>query len=193
MSTLGRIPGWLGQVVAWSFVITVAAVLTVTVVAPRFGGATPYTVLTSSMEPGMPAGSLVVVKPVDPDQVGVGAVVTYQLESGEADVVTHRVVSVENAINGEQTFVTQGDANDAVDPESVRPVQIRGQRWYSVPYLGHVNKLLSGNQRQIAVNVTAVLLLAYAASMFTSSIGDRRRARREDRRTREQTKSGGLA
>jgi len=193
MSTLGRVLGWLGQVVAWLFVITVAAVLAVTVVVPRFGGATSYTVLTSSMEPGMPAGSLVVVKPTDPDQLGVGSVVTYQLESGEADVVTHRVVGVENAINGERTFVTQGDANDAADPASVRPVQIRGQRWYSVPYLGHVSKLLSGNQRQAAVYVVVALLLAYAAFMFTSSIGDRRRARREDQGAREHTREEVLA
>lgn len=193
MSTLGRVLGWLGQVVAWSFVIAIAAVLTVTVVVPRFGGATPYTVLTTSMEPGMPAGSLVVVKPTDPSHLGVGAVITYQLESGEAGVVTHRVVGVENAINGERTFVTQGDANDTADPETVRPVQIRGQHWYSVPYLGHVNKLLSGNQRQTAVYVVVALLLAYAAYMFTSSIGDRRRARREDRGTRERTREEVLA
>lgn len=186
MSRSGRVLGWLGQVVAWSFVIVIVAALTATVLVPRVSGATPYTVLTSSMEPGMPAGTLVVVKPVDPDQLGVGTVITYQLESGEESVVTHRVVAVENAINGEQTFVTQGDANDVVDPEPVRPVQIRGQRWYSVPYLGHVNKVLTGSQRQLAVYVVGSLLLAYAAFMFTSSMRDRRRARQEDQESSEQ-------
>lgn len=175
---LGHGMGWLGQVLAWSFVIAVAAVLAVTVVVPRFAGATPYTVLTSSMRPGMPPGTLVVVKPVDPAQLGVGEVVTYQLKSGEPAVVTHRVVAVTSAINGERTFVTQGDANEAPDPLPVRPVQIKGQRWYSVPYLGRVNTLLNGSQRQDGVIVVAVLLLAYAAFMFTGSIAERRRARR---------------
>ncbi len=178
MSTLRRVVGWLGQVVAWSFVLGVVAVLIVTVLVPRVAGGTPYTVLTSSMTPGMPPGTLVVVKPVDPRELGVGTVITYQLESGEAAVVTHRVVAVENAINGEQTFITQGDANDVSDPEPVLPVQIRGQRWYSVPYLGHVNKLLTGSQRQVAVYVATSLLLAYAAFMFTSSVRERRRSGR---------------
>ena len=188
MSTLGRVLGWLGQALAWAFVIAVAAVLTVTVAVPRFAGATPYTVLTSSMEPGMPAGSLVVVRPVDPDQLGVGSVVTYQLESGEAAVVTHRVVAIENAINGEQAFITQGDANDAADPEPVRFVQIKGEHWYALPHLGHVNKLLSGSQRQLAVYVVGALLLAYAAFMFTSSIRERGRSRRDEREVEEQAK-----
>lgn len=173
MSTLRRASGWLGQVLAWSFVIATAAVLAVTVLVPRLGGATPYTVLTSSMEPGMPPGTLVVVKPVDPDDLAVGTVITYQLESGEAAVVTHRVVAVETAINGEQRFVTQGDANDAPDPEPVLPVQIRGQRWYSVPHLGRVNQLFTGSQRQLAVYGVGSLLLAYAGLMFTSSFRER--------------------
>lgn len=177
MGTLGRGLGWLGQVAAWSFVIAVSAVLAVTVVVPRLAGATPYTVLTSSMEPRMPPGTLVVVKPVDPEDVGVGDVVTYQLESGKPAVVTHRVVAVEQAINGDLTFVTQGDANDAVDPMPVLPVQINGRRWYAVPYLGHVNKLLEGSQRQLAVFVVAGLLLAYAAFMLTASVTERRRTK----------------
>ncbi len=184
MSRLGHVLGWLGQVVAWSFVLGVVAVLIVTVLVPRVAGGAPYTVLTSSMAPGMPPGTLVVVKPVDPRELGVGTVITYQLESGEAAVVTHRVVAVENAINGEQTFITQGDANDVPDPEPVLPVQIRGQRWYAVPYLGHVNKLLTGSQRQVAVFGVASLLLAYAAFMFTSSVRERRRSRRTDHDSR---------
>lgn len=185
MSTPGRIVGWLGQVLAWSCVVAVAAVLTVTVLVPRLAGATPYTVLTGSMSPGLPAGSLVVVKPVAADEVGVGAVITYQLESGEPAVATHRVVAVETAINGDRAFVTQGDANDVADPQSVREVQIKGERWYSVPYLGHVNTLLSGNQRQIGVYVIGSLLLAYAAYMFTSSIRERRRRPEDDQRSAE--------
>ncbi len=176
MSALGRASGWLGQVLAWCFVIATAGVLAVTVLVPRLGGATPYTVLTSSMEPGMPPGTLIVVKPVGPDELGVGTVITYQLESGQAPVVTHRVVAVETAINGERTFVTQGDANDAPDPEPVRPVQIRGRLWYDVPHLGHVNALLTGAQRQLVVYGVAALLLGYAAFMFATGFRGRRAA-----------------
>ena len=46
--------------------------------------------LTSSMEPGLPPGTLVIVKPIDPVDVRIGTVITYQLESGKPTVVTHR-------------------------------------------------------------------------------------------------------
>jgi len=169
--------GRAGQVLSWLVVLAVLAVLAVAVVVPRVTGATPYTVLTGSMEPAYPPGTLVVVRPVPPEELGTGDVVTYQLESGEAPVATHRVVAVSADLTGEISFTTQGDANDAPDPQPVRPVQVKGELWYSVPYLGHVNNLLSGSQRQVAVYLIGSLLLGYAAFMFTSSVRDRKRSR----------------
>lgn len=177
MSTVGRTLGWAWQVAAWSFVIGVTGVLAVALVVPRIAGATPYSVVSSSMEPDLPSGSLVVVRPVDPAAIGLGSVITYQLESGEAAVVTHRVVAVETAIDGELRFVTQGDANDAPDTDRVRPVQIRGERWYAVPRLGHLNALLTGSERQLVAVVVASLLLGYSA--FTVICWIRARSRRD--------------
>jgi signal peptidase len=165
--------GWLGQLVAWSAIVAVAGVLLAAVLVPRFGGGTPYTVLTGSMQPGMPPGTLVVTRPVAPEDIAVGAVITYQLRSGEPAVATHRVVAAGLDGRGEHVFQTQGDANAAPDRAWVRPVQVVGERWYSVPQLGHVNTLLSGQQRQTAVYAVAVLLLGYAAFMLTGSVRDR--------------------
>ncbi len=46
--------GWAGQVFAWLVILAMVSLLAVAVVIPRLGGATPYTVLTGSMQPGMP-------------------------------------------------------------------------------------------------------------------------------------------
>lgn len=165
--------GWLGQLLAWMVILTVTTMLVVTVGIPRVAGATPYTVLTGSMSPGMPPGTLVVVKPAD--QIGIGDVVTYQLQSGKPAVVTHRVVSVAPGADGKTMFQTQGDANDVPDENWVSEVQIRGVRWYSVPFLGHVNNLLTGKERQMAVYAVAALLLGYAGAMLAGSLRDRRR------------------
>jgi signal peptidase len=70
------------------------ALALVGVVAPLVLGATPYTVLTGSMRPTYPPGTMVVVRPVDVERVAPGDVVTYQLASGRPEVVTHRVVAV---------------------------------------------------------------------------------------------------
>lgn len=169
--------GWWGQVLAWLVILGVAAVLAAAVLVPRLAGATPYTVLTGSMDPTFPPGTLVVVKSVPVEEIRTGDVVTYQLESGKRAVVTHRVTEVGTSLEGEMSLTTQGDANDVADLEPVRPVQLKGRVWYAVPYLGHVNNLITGNQRQLVVYVVGGGLVLYAAYMFTSAARDRHRTR----------------
>ncbi len=173
--------GWVGQVIAWSIILAVGALLVVSVLIPRIVGATPYTILTSSMEPAMPPGTLVVVKPVDTDQIGVGEVVTYQLESGQSTVVTHRVAAVGLTAKGETVFTTQGDANDVADEKPVRPVQIRGERLYFVPYIGKVTTVVTSSQRGVATVVIVLGLFGYSASMLVGAARDRRRPPTSDR------------
>lgn len=165
----------MGRVLAWLVILAVAAILLLAVFVPRVAGATPYAVLTGSMRPDLPPGTLVVVKPKDFDQIAVGDVVTYQLESGRSEVVTHRVVGVNVGMDGERTLRTRGDANGALDADPVREVQVKGVLWYSVPVLGHAHTMLDGKERQMAVYVVAALLLGYAGFMFTSALRDRRR------------------
>lgn len=167
--------GRLIQAASWFVMSAVLLVLCVSVLVPRLAGATPYTILTSSMEPGMPAGTLIVVKTVDEADIAISTVITYQLESGERDVVTHRVVGIGFDGHGARIFRTQGDANSAPDAEPVRPVQVKGEKWYAIPYLGHVSNLLTSAQRQSAVVVVAAGLLVYAASMFAAAARSRRR------------------
>lgn len=178
MRRLGRVFAWCCHLLSWVVVLAVAAVVTVAVLLPRVGGATPYTVLTGSMRPSMPPGTMVVVRPKPIDDIRVGDVMTYQLRSGEPAVVTHRVIAVGIDGAGHRIFRTQGDANDIPDAAWVRPVQVKGIRWYAVQHLGRVSNLLDGAQRQLVLTVVVSILLAYAASMFASDLRDRRRRRR---------------
>lgn len=170
--------GWVGQVIAWLVILGVVVALAAAVLVPRLAGATPYTVLTGSMQPKYPPGTLVVVKPVEFDDIGLNDVITYQRESGEAAVVTHRVVGTGSRFDGTRTLITQGDANDDPDRDPVLAVQVKGELWYSVPYLGYVNTALSGSQRQWAVLGVSAALVGYAAYMFVGAFRDRRRSRR---------------
>lgn len=170
---------WVGQAVAWAVILVAVFVLAVAVLIPRITGATPYTILTGSMKPTYPPGTLVVAKPVEAGQIGVGSVITFQLRSGDPTVVTHRVVGVSYAADGEPEFVTQGDANDAADLEPVKPVQVRGALWYAVPRLGWASTAVDQDQRNAAVSAVAGGLGLYALTMFGGTLRDlaRRRAR----------------
>lgn len=157
--------------------LAAAAILAVAVLVPRLAGATPYTVLTGSMQPAYPPGTMIVARPVTADDVALGTVITFQLTSGDPTVVTHRVVTIARKPDGDLRFQTKGDANDAPDPQWVRPEQVRGALWYAVPRLGYLSDLLTGEQRQRGVVVVAVVLLGYAALMAAGGARDRRRAR----------------
>jgi signal peptidase len=168
------------RVTVWLVLLTAVAALAAAVAVPRLAGATPYSITTGSMRPAYPPGTLVVVKPVPIDEIRIGDVITYQLESGEAPVVTHRVVEVGTNLDGDARLVTQGDANDIPDAEPVRPVQVKGRLWYSVPYLGYVNNVVGGDERRIGVYLVAAGLFGYAAYMFVSAGRERRRTRSPD-------------
>ena len=166
---------------SWLFLFIAVGLLAAVVVVPRLAGTTPYTIMTSSMRPHMPPGTLVVAKTVDPATLHTGDVITYQLRSGQPDVVTHRIVGVGQDGRGERLFTMKGDNNPTTDPAPARAVQIKGKVWYSVPYIGYLNQVITGRQHIIAVYVVAGLLFAYALFMTVSSALDRRRARKEPR------------
>jgi signal peptidase len=156
-----RVLGFAGKALATVVLITGTFALLAGVVVPRLAGATPYTVLTGSMEPVLPVGTLVIAG--SPGQIGIGDIVTYQIRSGDPMVATHRVIGVGTAVDGEPTFITKGDANQTTDPGAVRLTQVRGTLWYYVPYLGYLSALLSSSERQLGVLAVAVALLGYAA------------------------------
>lgn len=91
------------------FICLVFSVFTV----PRLFGIIPFVVQSSSMEPGIPTGSVVFTNANDTD-VAVDDVITYSLSTGENTgvYVTHRVYD----INEERGLIqTKGDNNDHPD------------------------------------------------------------------------------
>lgn len=150
---------------------------------PAVVGGMPLTVLSGSMEPVYSPGDLVVVKPTPAEDIRVGEILAYQLNSGEPTRVTHRVISRSVSSSGETLFTTQGDANSAPDEKPVREVQVVGTVWYAIPWLGWVNQAISGQTRQWLIPLVAGLLFVYAAwSVFTGLI-----SRARDRKKKKST------
>jgi signal peptidase I len=161
-----------------AFVVLVGALV---IVIPAISGSTPMTVLTSSMEPTYPPGTLIIVKPIAPEAVRMGDALTYQIESGKPAVVTHRVTAIQYSDSGELTFITKGDNNGLADKLPVMPVQIKGTVWYSVPWIGYVNNIINGDARSWIVPLIATGLLLYGGYAFASGIVTTARKRRQTR------------
>lgn len=163
--------------VAVAVLVGILATGALAIAVPALTGSTALTVLTSSMEPHLPPGTMVVVRPTDPADVEPGMVLTYQLRSGEPTLITHRVTQVLAGADGERRFITKGDNNAEADADPVREVQMRGTVWYAIPWLGWVAIAITGPHRAIMVAVAVLVLFGYAAWAFGSSIIDRVRKR----------------
>lgn len=168
---------WVRTIGSCLLLLAAAAVLAALVVVPRLSGATPYTVLTGSMAPTLTPGTLIVVKPVAPTDLVAGDVITFQIQSDNPAVNTHRITQVVYDAQGSPRFQTRGDANNVTDRDLLVPGQIRGRLWYSVPYLGYANSALAGESRPILLLIAVSGLGVYAVWMFGSSVSDRRQVR----------------
>lgn len=170
---------YLGLGLSGGLLALVAALAAVAVVIPALTGSVPLTVLTGSMEPGLPPGTLVVVRHTPVTDIRIGDVMTYQIESGKPAVVTHRVTSVVDSSDGSRTYTTQGDNNPQADPNPVVEEQVKGTVWYSIPLLGFLAVGLGDGGKSWLVSALAILLLGYASFLVVSGVGDARRKRAE--------------
>ncbi|MFJ6651592.1 signal peptidase I [Microbacterium sp. NPDC091313] len=168
---------YLGTALSAAVLVLVLAVAVLTIALPALTGARAFTVLTSSMEPHLPPGTLLIVRPTPAQDVRVGDVLTYQIASGRPDVVTHRVVARAANSDGTVSFTTRGDANPVDDPRPVQEVQVVGTLWYAVPLVGWANTVINGELRAAVIPVVAGGLFVYALAQFALAIRARRRGR----------------
>lgn len=163
-----------GTAIAAGMLIIVCGLLVVTVGVPIATGSDTYTVLTRSMEPGLPPGTLLVVRPTAAADLHIGDVVTYQLQSGKPDVVTHRIVRVEASSDGTRRYVTRGDANAVADASPVRAEQVRGRVWYAVPGIGWLAIVKNSTSLQPWLVGIGALLVLYSLVSIVSWVRKRR-------------------
>jgi len=116
---------------AFIILLMIAAVLTF--LAPRFGWRVD-TVYSSSMEPELKVGGVVVTRPVEAEKIRVGDIITFRSPLNEK-MTTHRVIAVNEG--SPLYFQTKGDANEEPDPFVVVAQNIAGKICFHIPYLGY--------------------------------------------------------
>jgi signal peptidase len=89
-------------------------------------------VYTGSMEPAIPVGSVVVIKPVDPETLKTGDVICFKL-SEPTTTVTHRLFNITN-----EGFITKGDANEDPDQWTVKKENVIGKVILTIPFIGYI-------------------------------------------------------
>ena len=104
---------------------------------PDIAGHKLYIIMSGSMEPVLGTGSIVGVKPVKPDQILQGDIITFQDPQDNSHTITHRVVGIKME-NGVLSFETRGDANNAADPKWAPAGGVIGKVGFHLPYVGYL-------------------------------------------------------
>lgn len=86
------------------------------------------TVLTGSMEPAIPVGSIVITK--EKSSYEIEDIISFQEEGA---IITHRIISIDR-----ERYITKGDANNVADTEEVQQKQILGKVILTIPLLGYL-------------------------------------------------------
>lgn len=129
-------------------------------VGGKLFGIKTYTVLSGSMEPAYPVGSLIYVKSVDAKGLEADDVITFMVN--DETVATHRVVDVVSDEGNPEVlrFRTKGDANETEDGALVHYRNIIGTPVFIIPYLGFFAHYIQNSPgRYIAISLGAILLL----------------------------------
>lgn len=127
--------------------IAVLAIITALFSMIVFFDMNPYVIVSGSMEPELPVGSLCMID-CQQKEPEAGDIISYK--AGDS-VITHRVVEVTD-----EGYVTKGDANDSKDPGVVKQKQVFGTCAFSIPKAGYAVMFLR-SLKGIVLTITFVI------------------------------------
>ncbi len=159
-----------------TIIIILLVVIAAVIIGTKISSIQLYTVLSGSMEPNYPTGSLLWVKPIDPSELVAEDVITFYL-NGDT-VATHRIVEIvpDEENPDEYRFRTKGDANEVVDGSLVDPESVIGTPVLTIPKLGYfASYIQTAAGRSALLIVGAVLLLFVFLSDYLIGMDDEKK------------------
>ena len=126
--TAGRLLHAIGVIL---LVIVLAACLSLTI--PKLAGYEGYVVVSGSMEPNIPVGSIVYSKEVDPVTLRTGDVIVFIDDTRGTTPITHRIVENDTYTH---TIITKGDANEKPDISPITYDNVIGKVTTHIPRVG---------------------------------------------------------
>lgn len=116
-----------------NIIILILILIATAMFVPKIFGYENFAIISGSMEPNMPVGSIVYTKTDSFENIEVGDVISFYMNDNT--IVTHRIVEIDVA---KKEFVTKGDANNAVDASSVEYNKVIGVVKFCIPFLGYI-------------------------------------------------------
>ncbi|MEV8149722.1 signal peptidase I [Arthrobacter sp. NPDC080073] len=143
-------------------------------------GLRPLIVVSGSMEPTIPVGSVVLSQQVPAGEVEDGSIVTVERPRG-LGLVTHRLVKSAQPTPGVYEYTLRGDANTQNDPEPYK-VTTAGKYIWHIVGLGYLAASLQSSYGMFIAAAAGLALLAlFILDPARLAHGSVARARRRER------------
>ena len=153
-----------------TILVIVVVLLAFSVSLIRIFGFEVYGVLTGSMEPKYPVGSLIYVKEIDTAKLKVGDAISFKLSDNV--IATHRIVEIvaSEVTPGAMSYRTKGDANDVVDSSLVEESDIIGKVVFCLPKMGYALEYIQSPSGIVTTILVSLLLvvLVFVSELITS-------------------------
>ena len=166
---------WVGRALSWVALVCVVLVAGLMVV-PTLLGYERYVIVSGSMDPAIPTGSVVYDKVVPVDELEVGDVITFvpPPEYGIDAPVTHRIVDIAKSTSGAPVFRTKGDANDSLDAWRMVPDKPGLPRVeHHIEKLGYVYMFLSKRWVQLLlIGLPALVITVFVIRALWREAGE---------------------
>lgn len=158
--------------------VGVVVMCAVALVGMRLAGFRTFTVMSGSMEPNLPVGAMIYVKPVDYKTLKVGDVISY-VAGDDKTIVTHRIdeIEVDGADANVLRFRTKGDANATADSKLVHYKNVLGTPIITIPFIGYFAHNIQQPPGVYIALVVGTLLLAW--TFLPGTLEERRKTARK--------------
>lgn len=141
----------------------------IAIASPMLFGYRPVVVLSGSMEPSYPVGSLTYYHSATFDEINIGDAITFQ--AGDS-FVTHRVEE-KNELS--RTLITKGDNNETQDINPVKESDLVGKTsTIAIPYLGYIVNY--GRNIATIITMGSILFISYLMDI----LDNKQRRKHED-------------
>lgn len=131
-------------------------------------------VMTPSMEPELPVGSLVLVQPTAYEDIYIGDDITF-VRDQNLTLVTHRVIEKDDKT---QFITTQGIANNSADAP-VNYQNVVGKVIFHIPYIGYFVIWISTKKGKIICEIIIVAVVAFSILISKSESDENKKSNKK--------------
>ncbi len=144
-----------GNFLSTLLLVLLLAALAAVLVAKLLFGVEMRAVLTPSMEPELPVGSLLIIKPTAYEDIKIGDDITF-VRDKKLTVVTHRVIEKDDET---KHLTTQGIANNTADAPTIYE-NVIGKVVFHIPLVGYLIMWTSDLKGKIICGIIIAALVA---------------------------------